>query len=64
MSFDPKTDEIKTIYESLIGCKINIGYTINLKSGENLSGEINNCNIIGDCGRYYLSINKKIYTNI
>jgi len=49
MSFDPKTDEIKTICESLIGCKINIGYTINLKSGENLSGEINNCNIIGDC---------------
>ena len=49
MSFDPKTPEIKKMCESLIGCKINIGFTITLKSGENLSGGINNCNIVGDC---------------
>jgi len=46
---DPKTPEIKTICESLIGSKINIGFTITLQNGENHSGEINNCNIIGNC---------------
>tara|TARA_B110000858_G_C17743673_1_gene446213 strand:- start:567 stop:1259 length:693 start_codon:yes stop_codon:yes gene_type:complete len=49
MSVDPKTSEIKQICESLIGCKINIGFKITLQNGENHSGEINNCNIIGDC---------------
>ena len=49
MSFDPKTPEIKTICESLIGCKIDIGFTITLKNGETFSGEIDNCNIVGDC---------------
>jgi|TARA_R110002074_G_scaffold99353_3_gene214595 hypothetical protein len=49
MSVDPKTPEIKKICEKLIGSKINIGFTITLPNGENHSGEINNCNIIGDC---------------
>ena len=49
MSIDPNTSEIKQICESLVGCKINIGFTITLKSGGTLSGEIDNCNIIGDC---------------
>jgi hypothetical protein len=64
MSFDPKTPEIKKICESLIGCKINIGFTITLKSGENLSRKINNCNIVGDCMEdiIYPFINKNILT--
>jgi len=64
MCFDPKTPEIKKICESLIGCKINIGFTITLKSGENFSGEINNCNIVGDCMEdiIYPFINKYIPT--
>tara|TARA_B100001094_G_scaffold89989_1_gene86078 strand:+ start:17968 stop:18777 length:810 start_codon:yes stop_codon:yes gene_type:complete len=49
MSSDPETPKIKTICESLIGCKINIGFTITLESGEKRSGELENCNIVGDC---------------
>ena len=50
MSIDPETEQIREICESLIGCKINIGFTITLQNGGgNHSGEINNCNIIGDC---------------
>jgi len=49
MSSDPKTSEIKKICKSLIGCKINIGFTITLQNGETQLGEIDNCNIIGDC---------------
>lgn len=49
MSVDPKTSEIKKICESLIGCRINIGFTMILQNGENHSGKINNCNIIGSC---------------
>ena len=49
MLVDPKTPEIKKICESLIGSKIKIGFTITLPNGENHSGEIDNCNIIGDC---------------
>tara|TARA_B110000208_G_C11775042_1_gene431720 strand:+ start:396 stop:1094 length:699 start_codon:yes stop_codon:yes gene_type:complete len=49
MSFDPKILDIKKICESLTGFKANIGFTGTLNSGENLSGEINNCNIIGNC---------------
>lgn len=64
MSIDPKTKEIKKICTSLIGCKINIGFTITLQNGENHSGEINNCNIVGDCIEYilYPFINKYIPT--
>lgn len=49
MSIDPNTPEIKNICESLIGSKINIGFTITLQNGEKQSGEIDNCNVIGDC---------------
>lgn len=49
MTFDPHTSKIKNICESLIGCKINIGFSITLRNGENHSGIIDNCNIIGDC---------------
>jgi hypothetical protein len=49
MTVDPNTTEIKKICESLIGSKINIGFTITLQNDEKYSGEINNCNIIGDC---------------
>lgn len=49
MSFDPKTPDIKKSCESLIGFTANIGFTGTLNSGENISGEINNCNIIGNC---------------
>lgn len=64
MSFDPKTPEIKKICKSLIDCKININFTITLQNGENHSGEINNCNIIGDCMEdiLYPFINKHIPT--
>ena len=42
--------------------KINIGFTISLKDGTNLAGQINNCNIIGDCMEdiIFPIINKKI----
>tara|TARA_B100000427_G_scaffold126447_1_gene105159 strand:- start:5090 stop:5773 length:684 start_codon:yes stop_codon:yes gene_type:complete len=64
MSFDPKTSEIKTICESLIGCKINLGFTITLQNGEHHSGELENCNIVGDCMEdiLYPFINKHIPT--
>ena len=49
MYLDPQTPEIRKICESLIGCKINIGFTIALQNGKIHSGKIENCNIIGDC---------------
>ena len=39
----------KKICESLIGGVINVNFRINLQNGENYSGEIDNCNIVGDC---------------
>ena len=44
MSIDPQTSKIKRICKSLIGCKINIGFSITLQNGENHSGK-NNCKI-------------------
>uniref|UniRef100_A0A6C0C2M3 Restriction endonuclease n=1 Tax=viral metagenome TaxID=1070528 RepID=A0A6C0C2M3_9ZZZZ len=49
MSSDPKTSEIKKICKSLVGCKIKISFKITLLNGTNHSGEIDNCNIIGNC---------------
>lgn len=49
MSFDPKTEEIKKICQSLVGSKININFTITLNNEKDYSGKIDNCNIIGDC---------------
>ncbi len=49
MSTDPDTSKIMKICKSLIGCKINIGFTITLQNGESHTGEIENCNIVGDC---------------
>lgn len=49
MSCDPETPEIKKICESLIGSKIKIGFKITLSNDENQSGDINDCNIIGNC---------------
>lgn len=49
MYSDPDTLEIKKTCQSLIGCKINIGFTITLRNGTNHGGEIDNCNIVGDC---------------
>lgn len=49
MSIDPQTIEIKTICESLIGATLQIGYNFQLSNGNMFSGDINNCNIIGDC---------------
>ena len=49
MLFDPDTDIIEKTCKSLIGCKINIGFTITLNNGETMSGEVDNCNIVGDC---------------
>ena len=46
---DPDTDKIRNICESLIGSEIKLNFTITLKSGETCSGDIDNCNIIGDC---------------
>jgi hypothetical protein len=46
---DPDTQKIRLICQSLIGCEIQIGFNIKLKNGENHSGKINNCNIVGDC---------------
>lgn len=64
MSVDPKIHKIKEICDSLIGCKINIGFTITLKNGENHTEEIDNCNIIGNCMEdiLYPFINKYIPT--
>jgi len=64
MESDPQTNEIKEICESLVGAKINIGFTITLNDSTNLIGEINNCNIIGDCMEdiIFPIINKKINT--
>lgn len=61
---DPQTDKIKEICESLIGCKINIGFTLTLQNGETLSDDIHNCNIIGDCMEdiVYSLIKRKIHT--
>jgi len=47
--FDPDTQKINLICQSLIGCEIEIGFNIKLKNGEKHSGKINNCNIVGDC---------------
>jgi hypothetical protein len=48
--FDPDTAKIKEICNSLIGCKIKIGFTIILPNGDvGERGSIKNCNIIGDC---------------
>lgn len=62
MTFDPKTPEIKNICESLINCEINTGFTINLQNGENHSGKIKNCNIVGDCMEdiLYLFLSKNL----
>ena len=47
--FDPDTQKINLICQSLVGCEIEIGFNIKLKNGEKHSGKINNCNIVGDC---------------
>ena len=64
MLVDPKTSEINAICKSLINSKINFGYTITLQNGDNHSGEISNCNIIGDCMEdiLYPLISEKIPT--
>lgn len=49
MSVDPHTPQIEKYCNSLIGSRISIGFTITLHNDEKHSGEINNCNIIGDC---------------
>lgn len=49
MQIDPDTDKIKHICEYLIGSEIKLNFTIKFKSGEICSGDIDNCNIIGDC---------------
>ena len=46
---DPYTSKVKEICKSLIGSKIKFNFTINLDNGKKFSGEISNCNIIGDC---------------
>jgi len=48
-SDDPHASQIEEICRTLIDCKINIGFTVTLKSGEKLSGEIDDCNIVGNC---------------
>ena len=49
---DPKTPEIKTICESLIGSKINIGFTITLQNGEN--------QFVCYCKNLYLEVNLEL----
>ena len=59
---DPDTKNIKSICESLVGCEIKLNFSITLKNGEKYIGDIDNCNIIGDCMENVLFpiINKKI----
>ena len=49
MSIDPKAQEIENLCKSVIGAKITLCFTMTLPNGENHSGEIDNCNIIGNC---------------
>jgi hypothetical protein len=46
---DPDTDIIRNTCEKLVGCKINISFIITLKNDDIYNGEIENCNIVGDC---------------
>ena len=46
---DPDLEKIKQTCQSIVGSKINIGFTIILRDNEKYNGEIKNCNIIGDC---------------
>ena len=48
MSIDPNTKQIDEICQSLIGSRITIGYSITLQNGNNYTGDIDNCNIVGD----------------
>lgn len=48
ISYDPDTAEINKICNEFIGCKIQIGFSITFLNGEQDSGEIENCNIVGD----------------
>ena len=49
MSFDPDTTNIDKICKSLLGSEITISFGITLQNGKNTSGDINDCNIIGNC---------------
>ena len=62
--FDPDTQKINIICQSILGCKINTGFTLTLLNGEHHSGEIDNCNIIGNCMEdiLYPFISKRIPT--
>lgn len=46
---DPDTNKIENICKSLIGCKIQIGFTLTLLNNVKYTEKIDNTNIIGDC---------------
>ena len=49
MRSDPNSTRIASLCAGLVGAKINLGFTATLQNGKQLVGQIDNCNIVGDC---------------